>query len=63
MERSDASQRPTGMSNAIDESNESDEDEVGPTLPQSASGAFYGGSRLGPAIPNTQDLALQRGKS
>ena len=60
MERPDASQNPTEMSNAIDES---DEDEVGPTLPQSASGAFYGGSRLGPAIPNTQDLALRRGKS
>ena len=39
----------------------SDEDVVGPSLPNSISSGTRASTRPGPAIPNLQDLELQRG--
>lgn len=40
----------------------SDDDFVGPALPGKEGAVYYKGRKSGPAIPNLQDLELQRGK-
>ena len=39
----------------------SDDDIVGPTLPGQATSTRAGGKRPGPALPNLQDIELNRG--
>ncbi len=39
----------------------SDEDAVGPTMPGDETQVYKGSKKSGPAIPNLQDLELQRG--
>ena len=41
----------------------SDEDEMGPALPDAASRTAHGNKRSGPTIPNLQDIELRRGMS
>lgn len=43
------------------EEESSDEDVVGPTMPRGETQVYKSDKRSGPAIPNLQDLELQRG--
>lgn len=54
--------QPSGEGHQDDEGDSSDDDEVGPALPGDYTGTKEG-KRSGPAIPNLQDLELQRGMS